>query len=381
VQAEQPSGLRGHAVRRDELLLLSDRPEEAERVRPEADHPDRGHREERREPGERDAQPLAPCALPEHQERQHEPGGQLHADPGRERDRGRTRVRGRALLAGRAGACGARAQQQRDREREQYQRVVVRAPDREHQQHRVQPDERERERRGAPEPRGGADGEPDREQAAEHRHRFQRPHAARDAEGDHGVAREREQRTVRRVLIGPAHEREDRIRRRVRGDVRVRVEPVQGAHPRERQIAEDVLGDQRRPEQQHQVGEHDGRRQHRERQRARGDEDDEVGGADHEHQRLEAALPELRARACERPGQPARPAAAVAGDVARRRGGGVDADHGERREQREQADRAGGSERRLRDAGARPRRAPPIRRAPAHRGALAGRRRSASRVH
>ena len=51
--AEQPRGLGGDAVRRDELLLLADRVEEAERVRTEADHADRGdgQQPEARRPG------------------------------------------------------------------------------------------------------------------------------------------------------------------------------------------------------------------------------------------------------------------------------------------------------------------------------------------
>ena len=50
-----------------------------------------------------------------------------------------------AASASRAGAearAGAGGQQQRGRERQQQQRVVVRAADGEHEQHRVQPDER-----------------------------------------------------------------------------------------------------------------------------------------------------------------------------------------------------------------------------------------------
>ncbi len=161
MEAHQPRRLGRHAVSRDELLLLSERAEEAERMRPEADHPDQRHGCERARARERDTQPLAPAALAEHQEGQHEPGRQLHADPGRQRHGGRTRVRARLVVprcaestlraaAARRRARGAGTQKQRQREREQQQRVVVRAADGEHEQHRVEPDERERERRGAP---------------------------------------------------------------------------------------------------------------------------------------------------------------------------------------------------------------------------------------
>ena len=391
MEAHQPCRLGRHAVRRDQLLLLSESTEESERVRPEADHPDQCHRHERGRSRERDAQPLAPAALAEHQEGQHEPGGQLHADPGRQRHGGRTRMRARLAVprcaegtpcaAARGRARGAGTQKQRQREREQQQRVVVRAADGEHQQHGVESDERQRESRGAPEPLGGAHGQPHREQAAQHRDRFQRPDPARDPERGDRVACEREQRAVRRVQVGPADEREDRVGRGVRGDVRVRVEAVQGAHPREREVPEHILGDQRRPEQQDQVGEHDADRERRERQRARAHEHRDIARAHHEHQRLEAPRAELRARAAEGARQPARPAPDVAGDIARRRGRGVDADHRERREQRQQADRAGRAQCRLRYARSHPRRAPRARAVPARRGVLAGRRRSASGVH
>ena len=49
---------------------------------------------------------------------------------------------------------------------------------------------------------------------------------------------------------GPSDEREDRIGGHFRGHVRVGVEAVQRSQAGEAQVAEDVLGDQRWPQQQ-----------------------------------------------------------------------------------------------------------------------------------
>jgi len=73
-QADQTSGLGWDAVCGYELLLLAQRVEEAERVRPESDH---GHdRKQCRRPARarRDACALAPRRRGEHDEREHEPG-------------------------------------------------------------------------------------------------------------------------------------------------------------------------------------------------------------------------------------------------------------------------------------------------------------------
>ncbi len=59
------------------------------------------------------------------------------------------------------------------------------------------------------------------------------------------------------MLKGPADEMEHLVGRRFGGDVRIRVKSVQDPQPRERQIAEDVLGDQRRAERHDHVGQHD----------------------------------------------------------------------------------------------------------------------------
>ena len=274
-------------------------------MRAEADHPDRRDRDQTEGAGERHPRTLAPARLSEHEEGQHEPGRQLHAHAGGERDRGPARA-----------LAHARAQQQRGGEREQHQGVVVRAAHREHEQHRVQAEEGERERARASEPPGGERRQPHGGEARDRRERLQRPQPAGEAERGHCVAGEREQRPVGRVLERPADEAEHGIGGRLGGEVRVRVEPVQGAHATEREIAEHVLGDQRRAEQQDHVGEHDSRCEQREGQRAGGHERDQVAGADDERERLEAALAEHFARPGERAREPMRPAAAVGRHVA-----------------------------------------------------------------
>ena len=319
-------------------------------MRPEADHAHRRHREQAEHARERDAETLAATGLAEDEERQHEPGGELHPDAGRERHGRRAGPRGArlacALAVGRRRARRPGAQHQRKREGEQEQRVVVRAADGEDEQHRVQPEERDREGRRAPEPLGGASREPDRCEAAQHRGTFQRPEPAGEAQGRGGVAGEREQRPVGRVLEGPADEAEDMVPGCFGREVRVGVQAVQRAHASEGEVAEHVLGDQRRPEQEDHVGDHDRRRERGERQRPGRGEGDQVARADDQHERLEAALPERGAEPAERAREPARPAAGVGGHVPRRRRRRVDAEDRERSEERGQRDPAGRDQRR-----------------------------------
>jgi hypothetical protein len=95
-------------------------------VAAEADQRDRTkHDEADRRTGER-LQPLAWQAGPKHEERQREAGCDLDRYA---RDKRRRRCANARVRAG--------AQQQRRRKREQDQRVVMRAADREHEQHWV----------------------------------------------------------------------------------------------------------------------------------------------------------------------------------------------------------------------------------------------------
>jgi hypothetical protein len=61
-QPDQARRLSRQAVAGHELLLLADRVDEAERVHPEADHPDDRHREQGRHRAQRNPQPLAPAS-------------------------------------------------------------------------------------------------------------------------------------------------------------------------------------------------------------------------------------------------------------------------------------------------------------------------------
>lgn len=130
-EPHQARGLRGQAVRGNQLLLLAHRAGEAERVRAEADQPDRRDHRQAQRGGARRAQALAredPVpARSEQQERQRQPGGDLDRDSHDQRDRARTKARG-----------GAGGEQQRGGKRQQQQRVVVIAADGELEQHRVQ---------------------------------------------------------------------------------------------------------------------------------------------------------------------------------------------------------------------------------------------------
>jgi hypothetical protein len=117
----------------DELLLLAERTEEAERVAAEADQRDGPQRREADRRGQRDPHARLGAPRGEHEKWQRQPGRQLHADAGHECHRAGAQPRARAG-----------GQRERGRQREHDQRVVVRAADGEHEQHRVQPDERDR---------------------------------------------------------------------------------------------------------------------------------------------------------------------------------------------------------------------------------------------
>ena len=77
----------------DELLLLAERAEEAERVAAEADQRDGAEHRERKRRRDRDTSALACAAWREHEERQQQPGGHLDADPGRQRRRAGAQLR------------------------------------------------------------------------------------------------------------------------------------------------------------------------------------------------------------------------------------------------------------------------------------------------
>jgi len=90
------------------------------------------------------------------------------------------------------------------------------------------------------------------------------------------------------VLEGPAHEQVDGVGGRLGGDMRVGVEPVQSAQPREIEVAEHILGDQRWPEQQHEMRGDDRHPQRAPGQGARGEQHRHVAGGHDQRERLEA---------------------------------------------------------------------------------------------
>ncbi len=213
-----------------QLLLLTDRVQEPERVDAEADDPESGHHEECDRAAHRGVDPFAGPGRGEHQEREQQPGCDLDADARRQR-----------AGSGPQARAGAGGQREREREREDHERVVVRAADREDQQDGVQADEGGGEARALAKAPGGPRDERDRAEAGGDGGRLERPQAAGEAQWDGRIAGEREDGAVGRVLEGPADEGEGGIGGGFGGHVGVGVQPVQRTHACERQIAEDVL--------------------------------------------------------------------------------------------------------------------------------------------
>jgi hypothetical protein len=223
----------------------------------------------------------------------------------------------------------------------------VRAADGEHEQHGVQPDKGRGPARGVPEPPRGARRQRDRREARDDGERLECPQPAGQTEWRRRIAEQREQRAIWGVLIRPADEREGFVARRLCGDVRVRVEPVQRAEPGKADVAKDVLREQRRSEQQDHVRGDDRRGDRPEWERLRGEQHERIARAHDQHQRLESPRAEAHAETLERAREPARPAARAGGHVLRRFAGdaGARQEHGhddaEQPEQTERADRAG----------------------------------------
>ncbi len=278
----------------------------------EADQPDRAEHDEPERGALERSPSIARTRRAEQHERQRQAGGHLNADARHERGRGRAKAR---LRAGR--------ERQRARQREQDQRVVVCAAHGEHEQHGIEPDERRRPAPRLPQAPGGAREQRDGTEARQHGERLERPKPAGQPERNEGVAEQREQRTVGGVLVGPAEERKDFVARGLRGDMRVRVEAVQRAEPCEADVAEHVLGDQRRSEQEDRVGRHHGRRDRAQAERARGEQHEQVARAHDQAERLKAARADAQAEALQRPCQPTDPAAAARGHVLRGLPGGA----------------------------------------------------------
>jgi hypothetical protein len=146
------------------------------------------------------------------------------------------------------------------------------------------------------------------------------------------------------MLEGPSDEREDRIGRRFGGHVGVGVQAVQRPHAGEVQVAEHILGDQRRTEQQDHVCDYDRRHDRSQRQRSRRHQDRHVANAHDHRQRLKAGVREAHAEAFQGPGQPARPAAAARRNVLCRPSRGAGRDQEDRRHDAEEAKCAQGAQ-------------------------------------
>ena len=273
--------------------------------------PERGNRHGRHRG---DAQALARARGRQHEERQREPGGHLHPESRHQRAGGSAKA-----------PLRARGERERCGQREHDQRVVVRAAERQHEQHRVQADEGRRPAARAAGTVRGAGDERDRAEARRERHRLQRPRARRYRQRRQRIAAEREQGTVGGVLERPSDEGEGGVGGRFCRQVRVRVQAVQGVHPREAQIAEDVLGDERRAEEEDHLRGDDRTGDRAQRKLARAHEHGGVTGAQHQRVRLKARPADRETKTMQGTRQPARPASAARGHVLRgrmRRAGG-----------------------------------------------------------
>jgi hypothetical protein len=144
-------------------------------------------------------------------------------------------------------------------EQQEYQGVVMRPADGQLEQHGVQSHEGHRPTRRLTKTAGGSRDERHRAEARSDRDGLEGPQPAGKAKRGGRVACEREQRAIGRVLEGPSEEREDRVTGGFGGDMRVGVKAVQGSHAGEAQVAEDVLGDQWRAQEQDHVRRHDRR--------------------------------------------------------------------------------------------------------------------------
>ena len=168
-------------MRRDELLLFSHRAQKAQRVRAEAQQPDRGERQQAQHPAARHRQPLAGTAWREHEERQHHAGGDLDRD-----------ARHHDARRGPEAGAGSRREHQRGGEQKKDQRVVVRSPDGQLEQHGVQPHKGCGPAARVTTPAGRPRDQRHRANARDDRDRLEGPQATRESQGRGRVARERE---------------------------------------------------------------------------------------------------------------------------------------------------------------------------------------------
>jgi hypothetical protein len=328
-EPKQASGLCRHAVGRHQLLLFAHRVEEAQGVRAEADQPQRHEHDQGQAGGRGHLPPFARSWWREQQEGQRQAGGDLDRHARHQRDGGRPKARLRSS-----------GERQGAREQHDDQRVVVRATHRQHEQHGVQAHEGGCPAARVTEPAGRPRDQGDGTEARRHGDGLERPQRAGQAQGCCGVAREREQRPVGGVQEGPSDEPEDLVGGHFGGDVRIGVKAVQRSQAGEAHVAEDILGDQRRPQQQDQICGHDRREQGAHGQRARREQDEQVARRHDQHEVLKARVGYADAEALQRPSHPARPAAAASRDVLRGSRGGARRQQKDAREDAQQPERA-----------------------------------------
>ncbi len=311
----------------DQLLLLAHRVDEAEGVRAEAREPHNGDRDQAEERAERHARPCARAGGSEGDERKQKAGRHLHANPHRRHRRRCPQAR-----------LGAGREEQRDGHDEDHERVVVGAPDRKLQQHGVAAHERRRPATREPAAAGSKRRDGGGGEARQDGERLQAPEAACEAQRRREVAREREEGPVGGVLEGPADEPVDVVRGGFTGQVGVGVQPVDRSHASEGEVAEDVLGEERRAEEEDRVGEHDRPREHPHRDRPGPRQQEGVASTDEQREDLEAGVREGDVEAREGARQPRRPAPAAGRDELIRRRGGARGDEEGAREDRPQAE-------------------------------------------
>lgn len=131
--------------------------------------------------------------------------------------------------------------------------------------------------------------------------------------------------------------------------MRVRVHSVQSAQAGEIEVAEDVLGDQWRSDQQRQVRGDDRHPEHSPPQRAHGQQHCQVARGHDQRERLEAVGVEAHTETREGASQPAWPAPAAGRDILRWTARGARGDEQDAREHTEQAEHAEHVQERCRD--------------------------------
>jgi hypothetical protein len=234
-------------------------------MRPKADNRHDREQAKRAKRARRHARALPPSRGGKHHKREHEPGGGLHADPDHEQSGCCPEVLGARRNGdaprARGGHAGfASSERQRPGQDQQHERVVVRTADGKPKQHGIQADEHACRLRRASHHACRASGQGDRREAAQDSQSLEGPQAAAEPERGKRIGAEREQGPIGRMLERPADERKDSVRWSFSSDMGVGVESVQYPKASKLEVAEGILRDKRRTEQQQQIGRQDRKR-------------------------------------------------------------------------------------------------------------------------